>query len=263
MSFSQSAATNIVPLIARLVLAAVFIPAGYNKLMREAEFSGEEAKRLRELSVIASADADSPLLRPLIVPAALRQEVPSPQGEAASSGSTPPSQPSTDEGGAPAAGPATGSAAGTPPPAGSPGTGGPQAGANAGGEPVKARALHKVTLMVDKAGWPYQTWLAWAAAVTEFVGGACLILGLFTRVWGLGLAIAMVVAFYLTSLDAVLTTKVFGMPIPDFNRFASQLALFALSFGLLLTGAGGASIDRRMGAGASSGSSKKPAASAE
>jgi uncharacterized membrane protein YphA (DoxX/SURF4 family) len=262
MSFSQSAATNIVPLIARLVLAAVFIPAGYNKLMREAEFSGEEAKRLRELSVIASADADSPLLRPLIVPAALRQEAPSPQGEAPGSGSTPPSQPSTDEGGTPAAGPTAGPGAGTPPTPGAGPASGGQAGAN-GGEPVKARALHKVTLMVDKAGWPYQTWLAWAAAVTEFVGGACLILGLFTRVWGLGLAIAMVVAFYLTSLDAVLTTKVFGMPIPDFNRFASQLALFALSFGLLLTGAGGASIDRRMGAGASSGNSKKPAASAE
>jgi hypothetical protein len=97
MSFSQSAATNIVPLIARLVLAAVFIPAGYNKLMREAEFSGEEAKRLRELSVIASADADGPFHRPLIVPASLRQEAPSPQAEPNAGGSTPPSQPSTDE----------------------------------------------------------------------------------------------------------------------------------------------------------------------
>ncbi len=254
MSFSQSAATNIVPLIARLVLAAVFIPAGYNKLMREAEFSGEEAKRLRELSVIASADADGPFHRPLIVPASLRQEAPSPQAEPNAGGSTPPSQPSTDE----AAGGATATPPSTPPAAGTPGSG---TAANGSGEPVKARALHKVTLMVDKAGWPYQTWLAWAAAVTEFVGGACLILGLFTRIWGLGLAIAMVVAFYLTSLDAVLTTKVFGMPIPDFNRFASQLALFALSFGLLLTGAGSASIDRRMGAGgASNGGSKKPAA---
>ena len=44
----------------------VFIPAGYNKLMKEAEFSGDEAKRLRELNVIAAAPD-----RSMIVPAAL------------------------------------------------------------------------------------------------------------------------------------------------------------------------------------------------
>lgn len=250
MPLSQSAAVNVVPFIARLVLAVVFIPAGYNKLMREAEFSGEEAKRLRELSVIASAN-DRASERSLIVPASLVE--PSPYAAQAptappAGGSTPPSKPSTDEAGSntptsPAAKP-NGSAA---PPVG------------AGGEPVKARALHKITLMVDKAGWPYQTWLAWAAAITEFVGGVCLILGLFTRMWALGLAVAMGVAFFLTSLDGVLATKIFAMPIPDFNRFASQLSLFALAFGLMLTGAGSASIDRRMGAAGGGGKKPSPA----
>lgn len=241
MPLSQSAAVNVVPLLARMVLAVVFIPAGYNKLMKEAEFSGDEAKRLRELNVIAAAPD-----RSMIVPAALVTMPAEAQGSGLTPpapANTPPSKPSTDEG-APTAKPN-----GSSTPVAAP-----------GGEPVKARALHKVTLMVDKAGWPYQTWLAWAAAITEFVGGVCLILGLFTRVWGLGLAVSMGVAFYLTSLDALVATKVFSMPIPDFNKFAAQISLFALAFGLVLTGAGGASIDRRMGAGTGGGGKKSPAA---
>jgi putative oxidoreductase len=43
------------------------------------------------------------------------------------------------------------------------------------------------TEFIDKA-------LNWSLAVTEFGGGACLILGLLTRFWSLGMVIAMIVA---------------------------------------------------------------------
>ena len=246
MSLSQSAALNVVPLLARLVLAAVFIPAGYNKLMKEAEFSGEEAKRLRELSVIASSSSSLTGSQSGIPPAValanplVGQSAPPKVVDPAA-----PSKPTTDE---------------TPvtnPPAKP--TDGTTAAPPVAGEPVKARALHRVTIMVDKAGWPYQTWLAWLAAVTEFVGGICLVLGLFTRMWGLGLAVTMGVAFYLTSYDQVLSTMVIGMPVDGFTRYSSQIALFALAFGLFLTGAGSGSIDRRLSSGGGSGGGKKPA----
>lgn len=258
MSLSQSASLNVVPLLARLALAAIFIPAGYNKLMKEAEFSGDEAKRLRELSVIASAPSAAPFVPAALVTEPRAQATTPPSGQPAN----PPSRPSTDETtGAPAGTPANGK------PAAKPNTGGGAGGAGgaggtgdaagaATGEPVKARALHRVTIMIDKLGWPYQTYLAWAAAITEFVGGICLILGLFTRLWGLGLAITMGVAFYLTSYDKVTSSMVIGMPIDEFNRYASQVALFALSFGLVLTGGGAASVDRRLVGGGTGGDKK-------
>lgn len=255
MSLSQSAATGFVPLLARLALAAVFIPAGYNKLMKEAEFSGDDAKRLRELSVIASAASDAHArtrtvsnprepAAPLALSFAL---VPDPaaqnEGQAPS---TPPSKPTTDE-----------SPSATPPT--KPGDTS-IAQAPASGEPVKARALHRLTIMVDKAGWPYQTSLAWLAAVTEFVGGICLVLGLFSRVWAFGLAVTMGVAFYLTSLEPVMSTMVIDLPIDAFTRYSSQVALFALAFGLTFSGSGSLAIDRRLVGGGGGGGGKKAGA---
>jgi uncharacterized membrane protein YphA (DoxX/SURF4 family) len=238
MGLSQSAATNAVPLLARLVLAAVFVPAGYQKVMTVAEYSGDDAKRLRELQVVQS-DLRSPIRF-----AALVQESPA-AAPATPPTSAPPSKPTTDETPRPATG-------GTP--------------AAPGGEPVKARQLYRVTLMVDKVGWQYPVALGWVAALTELVGGALLLVGLFARIWALGLAIAMGVAFYLTSLSSYAGAIGFfrDFPINDYNRFAAQAALFALAFGIALTGAGTLSFDRMMMRGGGSGSSsagngKKPA----
>jgi uncharacterized membrane protein YphA (DoxX/SURF4 family) len=249
MSFSQSAALNVVPIIARLVLAAVFIPAGYNKLMKEADFAGDDAKRLRELGVVASAGPAATSWAPAndsgILLASRLQAVPNGSTSPNSPPSAPPSKPSTDES-ASAAPPSRPTDAGSAP--------------GATGEPIKARSLHRVTLMLDKLGWPQQTYLAWLAAVTEFVGGICLVLGLFSRMWGLGLAITMVVAFYLTSYEQVMSTKLLNLQGEAFSRFSSQIALFALAFGLALTGPGALSIDRRLTGGGGSG--KKPASDA-
>jgi hypothetical protein len=59
MSFSHATAMNFVPLMARIVLAAAFIPAGYGKLFKQAEFSEDQAKRLNELGV-----ATTPVTKP-------------------------------------------------------------------------------------------------------------------------------------------------------------------------------------------------------
>ncbi|MDZ4830521.1 MAG: DoxX family protein [Phycisphaerae bacterium] len=227
MSFSQSAASNIVPLLARLVLAAVFIPAGYHKVMDDADFSGGEAKRLRELNVVASA-AEPPIQFASLVqnvPTAVPTAAP-PTAPAAAPTSTP-SKPTTDESPTPAA-------SGTP--------------VAPGGEPLKARQLHRVTLMVDKMGWQYPVVLGWVAALTELVGGVLILVGLFSRIWALGLAITMAIAFQLTSIASYTSTSGYfhEMPISDYTRFAAQAALFALAFGVVLTGAGGFSLDRVM-----------------
>jgi uncharacterized membrane protein YphA (DoxX/SURF4 family) len=233
MTLSQSAAANFVPLLARIVLVIAFLPTGYNKLMKDTEFSGDQAKRLRELQVVSSArDPHDGLRFATLVQTA-------PAGAA-----TPPSQPTTSE---------------QPP---KPEIKDPTAASGAAsggvtGEPIRARNLYSVALMVDRIGWPYPVPMAWAAAVTELLGAICLLVGLFTRLWGLALAGVMAVAFYLTSLEAVQATWVFGMNLEQYTRFALQLALFALAFGLVLTGAGSLSLDRMMARGGGGGPAKK------
>ncbi len=72
--------------------------------------------------------------------------------------------------------------------------------------------------------------LAWVVAIIEVVGGALMILGLFTPVVGLLLAVVMLVAFIKVKL-----------PIGGMQTFLTgeiDLALFVLSVGLACTGAG-------------------------
>jgi uncharacterized membrane protein YphA (DoxX/SURF4 family) len=101
--------------------------------------------------------------------------------------------------------------------------------------PVKARRLYKVALMLDAKGWPSNLkpgWMAWAAAGTELVGGALILAGLFSRVWG--------------SLGAVTEYGIMSIPIPEFNRIFTQIGLLVLATGVMLTGAGGVSLDRAL-----------------
>ena len=58
MSPSQFAATNILPLLARIVLCLAFLPQGWNNLMRDVEYTAHDAQRLRELGVRGITDPD-------------------------------------------------------------------------------------------------------------------------------------------------------------------------------------------------------------
>ena len=51
---------------------------------------------------------------------------------------------------------------------------------------------------VGKMGFPAPVFFAWAAALSEFAGGICLILGLGTRVAGFFIFCTMAVAFFIT-----------------------------------------------------------------
>ncbi len=218
MSFSTFAGTAIVPTLSRIVLCAAFLPTGWNKVMTETTFSGEDAQRLIQLGVIDAAPQARIGPNRFIVPASFQDE---PAGDdQAPAESSEPEQPAVtaDE------------AAATP---SEPGT-------------YTARPLHGITLRLDKAGWRAPVWMARLAAFTELVGGGLLFVGLFSRFWGLGLAIAMGVAFYLTSWNLLLDSHLLNLKVPDFNRMFTQTGLFLLAFGVFLTGAGPISLDRAL-----------------
>jgi putative oxidoreductase len=86
---------------------------------------------------------------------------------------------------------------------------------------------------------PPWLWLA-AAALSELVGGVLIGLGLLTRV----------AAFF---LSCVMLTAIVGIHWPNFfmnNRgFEYPLALFAMSFALLVSGGGMASVDLALSSG--------------
>jgi len=289
MSISQSAACNVVPFLARIVLAAAFVTAGWNKISTETTFSGDEAATLRSLGVtgrpvtVSAAShtgiqlasftfeaatpptAPPPTAPPSATPppsAPPKTDVPAkapPSTPAATGPSAPPSAPrSLPPTGLPPNGPPTGEtkpsnaatdsavpARPTPvyePDAFSSGT----ASGTALGDPtpLMARSLHRITLMVHAQGWSEPVYQAYAAVFVELVGGALLLLGLFSRLWGLGLAVTMAVAFLLTSWPTLQNTSLFALSVADFNKLYCQTGLFVLAFGVMLTGAGALSLDR-------------------
>jgi len=295
MSFSQGTASHVVPLVARLVLAAAFIPAGWGKLTHTAHFTPEEATTLRSLGVsvtdtatpeasrvhrvvlrhggepvdfgvtagssaelfeeLATAVRDAgrasdqdddaveggsgDVAPPPVLPPDRRRDRPNGSEVPAQTGPTPPGPTPpgpTPPGPTPPApidrGTILDDAAGPPPVLPAPPAGG------------SAMALHRVTLMVHAEGWPLPVVQGWAAMTVELLGGALLLIGLFSRLWGLGLAVTMGVAFYLTSWPLLQDTSLFALAIPDYNRLFAQAGLFALAFGVLLTGPGAVSLDR-------------------
>ena len=87
-------------------------------------------------------------------------------------------------------------------------------------------------------------WVAWGAAGVELGGGALILLGLLARVWGVGLAILMGVAFYMTSMGVIVQYRVMQpLPMLEFNQIFAQIALFAMAISIALAGAGRLSID--------------------
>jgi uncharacterized membrane protein YphA (DoxX/SURF4 family) len=226
MSFSQFAGTAIVPTLARLVLAAAFVAAGWGKVFTESEFSAEEGARLRALGVsttpvVASITPAGPNrgAAPAFIAASLRQTT------------APETQVETPAETQPDAKPATPST---------------QPVSTSIVLPGKHRAstMHKITLMVDQQQWPAPVWMARLAAFTELIGSVLILVGLFARLWGLGLACVMGVAFYMVSLPVILDKGLFGLSTAEFNTLYCQLGLFVLAFGVLLTGPGPLSLDR-------------------
>ena len=86
---------------------------------------------------------------------------------------------------------------------------------------------------VNHIGFPMPGVFAWAAALAEFLGGICVLVGLFTRWAALAIAIVMTVAITRVHLHQGL---VGGYEFP--------LTLLTVAVALMLTGGGPVSFDR-------------------
>ena len=100
-------------------------------------------------------------------------------------------------------------------------------------------------LMADLGLEDYTGLMINIAAWTEFVGGLLILVGLFTRLWGLALAGVMVVAFYTTSFNPLVESPLGHLAtMGGYKSVFIQLSFFVLAFGLFLTGGGALSLDR-------------------
>lgn len=202
------AALHLVPLLSRLILAAAFIPAGWGKVMGTTTVEGPEAAAIRTM-----------LADPWETEADTEDETGSEATPA--TGETPDESESTATDATTAA---------------------PASDADAEA-PLEIRRVLRLAVLLDAHDLPMPVVLAWIAAVVELVGGGLLAIGLLSRVWALGLVIAMGVAFTLTSLDPLLASGPFGLDLDVYTKAVAQLALGGLAAGVLLTGPGAVSID--------------------
>ena len=86
---------------------------------------------------------------------------------------------------------------------------------------------------VARLGFPAPHLFAWAAALAEFLGGICVLVGLFTRYAALSIAIVMAVAVTRVHWHQGLV-----------GGYEYPLALLTIATAVMLTGAGPLSIDR-------------------
>lgn len=255
---------NGAPLFLRVMLGIIFVWAGLGKLMNEAEVKGDQAAMLANMGLIP------PPVKAPVSPAA-------PAAPSGSSGQTGNSGP--------------GDATGTPPPRETPAAHGGATGTNGhdahkapvsvgnaytGADfPESVKILQVYALAgylhawahpepdasgktpmplwppaLGTGGWP--VYAAWAVAVTELGGGACMLIGLFTRFWALGVACVMLGAMWLTQIgpavqkgDAFLGVLPNWPPFdPQWMTLTFQFSLFMSAIALVLAGPGRASMDR-------------------
>jgi putative oxidoreductase len=98
-----------------------------------------------------------------------------------------------------------------------------------------AGGVHGFSGSVARLGFPAPYVFAWAAALAEFLGGICIVLGLFTRWAALAIVVVMTVAVTQVHLGQGL---VGGYEFP--------LMLLAVAVAILLTGAGPVSFDKNV-----------------
>jgi uncharacterized membrane protein YphA (DoxX/SURF4 family) len=245
MSPSQFAATNILPLLARIVLCMAFLPQGWNNLMRDVEYTARDAQRLRELGVRGITDPD-PRKADVALGAIRGWESFEPQDQMPGAASSKQTAPSGTTGAAAPAAPATkptsqdAGTTGTVPAVERPAT----SPALSPLAPLTQRGLYTLTLLADRARIPFPVEIAWAVAGVQLVGGACVVLGLFSRVWGLLMSVILAALFVTTSLPVIKTQGPFSLGAEQQNMVLAQLGLFVLALGAFLVGPGAMSLDR-------------------
>lgn len=254
--------TSIAPLFLRLVLAVTFLWAGFGKVLQSMPVRGEPAAILANMgvgSVISAAKSPSESVTPPTT------STPAP---ASSNNVSSTSRETEDNAKKPAAnettvvnGSRTFTAADFP-------------------DEVRVMRLNGLALLLHKSAhppevdgkakmplWPASLatdsiplYFAWAAAITEIVGGLFVLVGLLTRVSALALAGTMLTAMWLTELGpAIQAGDTFMGLLPAYGAYAVdevgkfkfmtllwQFALLGCGMALVFAGPGYLSFDRAL-----------------
>lgn len=283
MPFRDRLSLALPPLLLRLALAATFLWAGSGKLFRTAEFSPEQAAVLANAGVSVPGalagpgptDTDpGPTPAPTPAPTPDSPDDNAEPGDQTPADADPPVDPPAAD--PPSADPGPDQPLPDPAEEG----GGTAMGAgvfmlaqNAQGArvytaedfdgPVEKRGLYNIFFVLHSASQPqdggrslvpaalssdaWKVRLAWASAITEFLGGLFVLVGLLTRLSALGLAGVMVGAIWLTSIGPVAfgganTASLWGLgflpPLAEFRawqtfmfQFTTLMAALALVLG--------------------------------
>ncbi len=268
MSLSQGAARTMVPLLSRLVLAAAFIPTGWDKFMGEEQtYTGRDAEILKELGVGRTVDmtaGGAPREGSAVL--AIHQNVPTgnllepvrppdrssdpplrggahpsagnqlPADEPSPGDSTPPPEPK------PSPVPVKKPVSSVRPPAT------PSKALSADAVMAKRMYVDAVSLVESGLGPPsipkwIPVWLARIGSFIELIGAGLLVIGIFSRVWAFGMVVLVGISFYATCGSIVGDYGLTPLPVADFSSVFSHVGLLVLAAGVLATGAGGLSLD--------------------
>jgi uncharacterized membrane protein YphA (DoxX/SURF4 family) len=245
MSFSRSAAANVVPLLSRVLLAGLMVPMGWTMLTTQSTYRGDDLGWLQRLGVVEAPPAN-------LASFAILQE-----GSAAS---VPPAADSAGGGGsvdeAPPADVRDIVTPADPQPTridAKPGTeiaGDRPANEGPAVEPipgdlegVEARRLYGYAITFADAGWPRPKLLAWCLAFLMLAGGSLTLLGLLTRLWGVLFFAAAGSLFWIESWPMVAEHWMFGLDDGAFLMISAHAAVAVLSLGLVFSGGGLISLD--------------------
>ena len=99
-------------------------------------------------------------------------------------------------------------------------------------------SLGDVATWMGSIGLPVPMASAFMVAFFETFGGACLVIGLLTRLWGAGLAFAMLIAVTMVHMPNGMFAE---------RGYQWALLLMASALALMFEGAGKASLDRMFG----------------
>ena len=244
MSFSRSAAANVVPLMTRVLFAGLMVPMGWTMLTSQTTYRGEDLEWLQSLGVVESAGMELAAFVAMQDPSASVPPAAEPSTASASDETTPPAigpdvvepadpQPTEVDG-----------AESDQVPGEEPKVEGPAIDPVPGEvEGVEARRLYGYAITFAEAGWPQPKLLAWCFAFLMLVGGSLVLLGLLTRIWGLLFAAASGSLFWIESWPIVAEHWMFGLDDASFLLIVAQAALTVLALGLVFSGGGLLSLD--------------------
>lgn len=103
---------------------------------------------------------------------------------------------------------------------------------------VSGDGLGRLVGMIEPSGLPFPVVLAHMAMITEFFGGICLVLGLFTRLWAfLGAGMMFMIVIFIRGFDTINYAR---------GGFEYDLTLAIVFSVLFVWGAGAYSLDSIM-----------------